>query len=123
MQHFWACLSLLVLGFTDSVCMPSTNMHAGWGVDVTAIAGGVPATLLARYLAKDMTPEKCMNKGRGLEIFTFTCDICKMIGMSAKRLTPVDVAAEGVGAMGNMMRYGPAELPSAKGPSAGLPTG
>ncbi len=33
-------------------------MHAGWGVDITATVRGVSATLLARYLAKDVTLEK-----------------------------------------------------------------
>ncbi len=30
--HYAACLahlSLLMLGYTDSICMPSNNMHAG----------------------------------------------------------------------------------------------
>ncbi len=35
--------------------MPSNNMHAGWGVDIIATVRGVPVTLLARYLAKDIT--------------------------------------------------------------------
>ncbi len=47
---FLARLSLLMLEYTDSICMPSNNMHAGWGVVIIAIVRGVPATLLATWL-------------------------------------------------------------------------
>ncbi len=51
---FLAILSLLMLGYTDSICMLSNKICAGWTVDITAMVRGVPATLLARYLAMDM---------------------------------------------------------------------